>query len=175
MAVAGEIMLATVNRHRLFDHGGEPQRICATFAFVPHAAGNDRPAGLAVGEMLVADRIEHDAVRVAKRDHEIRASNLRVQELHLRERQQTHSGIGFAATLYVGKGDHAVPRGTPRVECEITASLPAVCNDRLQGADREALALFQRITRTVYSGKMLHVSSSCITSVKVPALGKRAQ
>nr|MBP8175478.1 hypothetical protein [Sphaerotilus sp.] len=32
--------------------------ICATLLFAPNAARNDRPAFLAVGELLVADRVE---------------------------------------------------------------------------------------------------------------------
>ena len=104
VGVAGEVVLGAADRDRRSFAHGEAERVGAALLLAPDAAWQDRAPGGALGEAPVAHRVEDDAVEVGEGDHEVRAGDLRVQELHLGEGEATEEGALLAPPGHLGEG-----------------------------------------------------------------------
>ncbi len=158
-AVAGEEMLAAVDRRRPRRLKRQPQRVAATLALAPDAAGNDVAPGLAVGEHAVAQRIEHDAFRVGESDHEIRTGDLRVQCLHFGERERAQHPRLLATANDVREGLDDIARRAGWIEAIGDRPPPAFGDGRGQGAFGKPLAIFQRGSGAIHRRQQRHGSS----------------
>ncbi len=145
MAVAGKIVLAAVNGDWSVAHRSQPQSIGAAQIFVPQASGYDGAAGSAVGKVLIADRVQHDPVGIAECNHEIGAGDLRMKELHFRERQPSQGSILLPPLSDLRERHDAVARRGARIKTKIAASLPTVGHNRRQAADRQTTTTLKRV------------------------------
>ncbi len=109
-------MLAAVNRRGRLDGKGQSQRVGAPRAFKPNAAGDDVAPRRAVGEDLIAQRVEHDALRVGERDHEIRPRDLGMKRLHLGQREAAQRAGRVALARDLRERRNGAGRLSRRVE-----------------------------------------------------------
>ena len=114
--VRGKEMFAPIDGRRRLHRKRKTERIGAARVLAPHAAGNDVAPRRAVGERLIAQRIEHHAFRIGEGDHEIRAGDLRVKRLHFGERQaaQRLESLALARDLRKRRDDRSAAASMDR-------------------------------------------------------------
>src|SRR5450830_1110977 len=159
LSVMTEVMLTPIyGDGRLFEQA-KPECIGPPFSLTPDAAWNNRFPGAAFREVLIADCIEYDPIGVSKRYEKVGAGDLRVEIVHLGQRQAPEHCIAFAPLSHLSKRDDRVTRQRAWSESIVTAPLPTLGHRCRQGTCGKAMATLKRTARAFCPGKLLHVSS----------------
>jgi hypothetical protein len=155
--VRGEEMLAAIDRGRSLCGESKPQRVGAPRAFEPHAAGDDVAPRVAVDKDLVAQRVEHDTLRVGEGDHEIRSGNLRMQRLHLGERTAAQGATRIAPARDIREWRDDRGWRARGVEAEVQAASPALDDRPRERGFRNPLTALERDARAIdRAQRLLH-------------------
>ena len=147
--VRREEVLAAIDRGGSRCRERQPERVGAPRAFEPDAARDDVAPSGAVGESLIAQRIEHDARCVCEGDHEVGSGDLGMQRLHFRERKTAQRPERASLARDLGERRDDLGRRGVRVEAELETAAPALddrwrerrLGDPLTPLEREARAV----------------------------------